>query len=266
MNKFSIIVPFYNTSDELIYNCEESLINQSYDNTEIIFVNDGSQRKYNFDSKVKVIDASHLGVSNARNVGIDNSTGDYILFVDSDDALTLNACREFNDFLMLNPKADIVFCRNFINSDGKISKNYFGYDDSFRVTNKQELLRSIFLKDTNYSSIDTPWSKIYSRQFINDNSIRFNIKLTNGEDGIFNYEAIFLARSLYYLNSTNYIYNVNSNSVCNTFYDDLDIKFSCRKCVIFNENNSVFENFYYLCNPKNWPSFAQPAEGQWIRN
>ena len=72
---------------------------------------------------------------------------------------------------MLNPKADIVFCRNFINSDGKISKNYFGYDDSFRVTNKQELLRSIFLKDTNYSSIDTPWSKIYSRQFINDNSI-----------------------------------------------------------------------------------------------
>lgn len=90
--KISIIIPAYN-SESTIRRCVDSIRNQTYRNLEIIVVNDGSTDSTsevvneinNTDSRVKLISIPNGGVSHARNVGIENATGDYITFVDSDD-------------------------------------------------------------------------------------------------------------------------------------------------------------------------------------
>ena len=95
----SIIVPVYN-AERTIDRCLNSLVNQTYDHIEILIVNDGSidssgvkcDRYAEIDTRVKVFHIENKGVSNARNCGIANSTGDFIIFVDSDDYLTETAC------------------------------------------------------------------------------------------------------------------------------------------------------------------------------
>src|SRR5690606_32725285 len=93
--KISIIIPIYNAS-AFLEKCIDSVINQSYDNLEIILINDGSTdssldicKKYaNSDDRIKLINKENGGVSSARNMGLEVVTGDYIGFVDSDDYIS----------------------------------------------------------------------------------------------------------------------------------------------------------------------------------
>lgn len=89
--KFSIIIPVYNT-EKYIERCVKSVLTQTYDNYEIIIINDGSTdksieilSKFENNNQIKIINQDNNGVSSARNLGIKKSTGDYILFLDSDD-------------------------------------------------------------------------------------------------------------------------------------------------------------------------------------
>ena len=93
MKKVSIIVPVYNRENDIVL-CYQSLYKQTYPNIEIIFVNDGSTDNtlniLNTFDKVKVITIKNSGPAEARRVGLNNSTGEYISFVDSDDYLDKN--------------------------------------------------------------------------------------------------------------------------------------------------------------------------------
>ncbi len=108
----SIIVPIYN-AEKTLARCLTSIINQTYKKIELILVNDGSTDssrticdKYRDNQSVVVIDKINGGVSSARNVGLDCATGEYILFVDSDDYLEKNML----EMILPNLKgADIVF-------------------------------------------------------------------------------------------------------------------------------------------------------------
>lgn len=90
--KISIIIPIYNV-EKYLKRCIDSIVNQTYKNTEIILVNDGSpdncgeicDEYAKIDSRIKVIHKENGGLSSARNAGIDISSGEYIMFVDSDD-------------------------------------------------------------------------------------------------------------------------------------------------------------------------------------
>ena len=114
-SKISILIPAYNTG-RYIAECIESVIAQTYRNLEIIIVDDGStdntkaiaERYALNDSRINVVAISHEGVSTARNVCMSHATGDYILFVDSDDWIGDNLCRELIDLATQN-YADIVF-------------------------------------------------------------------------------------------------------------------------------------------------------------
>ena len=98
MKKISIIVPVYKV-ELYLEKCVNSIINQTYKNLEIILVDDGSpdncgamcEELAKVDSRIKVIHKENGGVSSARNRGITESKGEYIYFIDSDDALTKNA-------------------------------------------------------------------------------------------------------------------------------------------------------------------------------
>lgn len=105
MKKLSVVVPVYNV-EEYLKRCVDSIINQNYPNIEIILVDDGSKDSSGKicdilaakDKRIKVIHQSNGGLSAARNTGIDNATGDYIDFLDSDDELLPNV---FNDLIPL---------------------------------------------------------------------------------------------------------------------------------------------------------------------
>ena len=96
MKKVSIIVPIYN-AEEYLPKCIDSLINQTYQNIEIILLNDGStDNTQNIiasykDKRIIAINKKNTGIADTRNEGIKKSTGEYIMFVDSDDYLELNS-------------------------------------------------------------------------------------------------------------------------------------------------------------------------------
>lgn len=114
MDKISVIVPIYN-SEKYLSQCIESILFQTYRNFELILVSDGSTdeslsicKKYQQeDNRIKILELEHKGVSNARNQGINESTGDFICFIDSDDEVD----KEYLQTLILLQKkynADIV--------------------------------------------------------------------------------------------------------------------------------------------------------------
>ena len=113
--KYSVIVPVYNV-EKYINECLSSLINQTYKNIEIVVINDGSSdnslsliEEYSrIDDRIRVIDQKNMGLGYTRNVGIDNAVGDYILFVDSDDYISLNTCEEIEAVLSYNNEVDII--------------------------------------------------------------------------------------------------------------------------------------------------------------
>ena len=94
MDKITIIIPVYN-SESYLEECLDSVIKQDYSNLEIILVNDGSTDKSieicikysQIDSRIVVINSINKGVSSARNIGLKNANGKYVIFVDSDDEI-----------------------------------------------------------------------------------------------------------------------------------------------------------------------------------
>lgn len=101
--KYSIIIPVYNT-EKYIEKCIESVLNQTYKNFEIIIINDGSTDKseeilktYEKNNKITIITQTNHGLSYSRNIGIKKSTGDYVLFLDSDDYYELNLLEKLNE-------------------------------------------------------------------------------------------------------------------------------------------------------------------------
>ncbi len=123
MKKISVIVPVYNV-EKYLSECVDSLINQTYNNLEIILVDDGSKDNSGKlcdvfakkDNRIKVIHKQNEGLGMARNTGLDNATGDYVLFVDSDDYLELDCIGECVDFSLKNNIDILFFGHNNVNN------------------------------------------------------------------------------------------------------------------------------------------------------
>ena len=113
MEKVSVVIPCYN-SGKTIKKTISSLKNQTWDNIEIIVVNDGSDDPYTLEiisklKNVKVIKKVNGGLSSARNTGINHSKGNYILFLDSDDWVDVNVVEKMMEKIKKSNR-DFVFC------------------------------------------------------------------------------------------------------------------------------------------------------------
>ena len=114
--RFSIVVPCYNI-EHYLEECLTSILNQSFYNYEVILVNDGStdktldicQKYVSLDKRFKVISKNNEGLSATRNLGIEKSTGDYIVFLDGDDFMESDALEQFDTVAALNQ--DIIITR-----------------------------------------------------------------------------------------------------------------------------------------------------------
>ena len=104
--KYSVVIPVYN-KEEYLEDCIRSVISQNFSNLEIIIINDGSKDKSlqictdlaNTDKRIRIIDKQNSGVSDTRNVGIDNAIGEYILFLDADDIWSSSLLTEVDRYI-----------------------------------------------------------------------------------------------------------------------------------------------------------------------
>ena len=182
--KISVIVPVYNGQD-YIERCLQSIINQTYKNLEIIIVDDGSEdNSLNIINKIKatedrliIINNKHSGVSAARNSGIENATGDWIIFVDGDDTLEKNAIENLS--CSISEKIDIVLSKNYEIRDGKKKSYIWKYDKNMVFDKSEKLIRTIFYENKNgeMNYIRNPFSKLYRKRLLENNNIRFPKKI-----------------------------------------------------------------------------------------
>ncbi len=164
--KVSVIIPAYN-AEKFIDKCLNSVIKQSFENLEIIIVNDGSFDKtleiiseyLKYDKRIKVINQVNSGAYLARARGIKESTGDTICFLDSDDFFELNAI-EILVHKMIIDESDIVIANNYQIEKGKkgIQKNEIPKDQDNKISNLRFLLLG---KIKGY-----PWGKLYKRHLL----------------------------------------------------------------------------------------------------
>ena len=173
----SIIVPVYNV-EKYVKKCVLSLTRQTYKNCEFIFVNDGTKDKSVEiikrikDSRIKIINQENKGVSAARNAGLDAAKGEYILFLDADDYVT-NDYVEYLYKLIKNNEADFAYSTKLFQSkkDKQITEDHISVIDG----NKSAGI--LLSPDVVVGS----YNKIYRRQVIDRNKLRFRTDLFYGE-------------------------------------------------------------------------------------
>ena len=208
MPKVSIVVPVYNV-EQYIEKCILSLVNQTIDDIEIIFVNDGTKDnseeiilnyQKQFPKKIKYLKKENGGLSSARNFGIPHATGEYICFLDSDDYVETNMYETmYNE--ALRGDYDMVEC-NFI----------WEYPNKKRID-----IGNIYTsqKDALIKSRVVAWNKLYKREIILNSKVRFPEGLRY-EDVEFFYEILPELKKIGYVKEPFIHYVQRGNSIINT--------------------------------------------------
>lgn len=225
MDKVSIIIPVYNAA-KTINRCVSSLINQSYSYIEIILIDDGSKDNSLLlcnelsmkDKRVKVIHQDNLGVSAARNKGIQEATGKWVMFVDSDDWIEQNTVQCMVE--LVQNDEDILGVYSFVNEYTDTSIAMKIEDGNYTVG---ELI-SRFERIRNIEAIlCSVCNKIYYRSSIVKNNIRFESGIKFGEDFIFNSRVMKFTKKIIATSFGLYHYDCTSpNSGVKTLYRQYD--------------------------------------------
>lgn len=235
----SIIVPVYN-EEKYLPQCLNSLINQTYQDIEIICVNDGStdgslsilELYAAKDERVKIISQTNQGLSEARNIGIKAAQGEWMMFVDSDDWLETDCCLKV---VNLSLGVDLVFfsyIREFRNSSAP--KYVLGsVDITFRGKKFLMLFERLIApkgkelrQPDKIDSLSTAWGKLYRKDIIKDQQLKFvSTKEIGTEDLLFNVEYFSFIQCAAYLHDALYHYRKATLSTLSSFYkDELDKK------------------------------------------
>ena len=157
MEKVSVIIPCYN-SGRTIIETVESIKKQTWSNIDLIIVNDGSddhltKKVLSNLTNARIINKKNSGLSSARNEGIKNSKGNFILFLDADDWIEINAISEMME-CMKKTKANIVFCDTFLEGESQgVRKRYYNFFEQLFVNHIPYCLlikKEIFKKVGNY--------------------------------------------------------------------------------------------------------------------
>lgn len=228
--KISIIVPIYNSVNSL-EKCINSLINQTYSNLEIILINDGSSDDsidvcnyyQGLDSRIVFIDQKNMGVSKTRNNGINFATGDYLMFVDSDDYVDYRLCQYLIE-ASHNGEDDLIFC-----SYSRISSCNKNVERSIKYTGEKEIKSVFDLSGENFKFFylnlyfNTPVCKLYKKDIIKKHY--FDPSLNLGEDLLFNLEILQYCKSISFVNKSLYFYRVGQNNSLSSkvFFNRLEV-------------------------------------------
>ena len=227
MKKISIIIPCYNV-ESYISQCLESVINQTYTNLEIICINDGStdctlsfiQKISHEDSRFVVIDQLNKGLSAARNIGISKSTGDLIMFLDSDDYLDLDTIYSMEKFFATNDLICFSYQRIFENTSKVRKFNFSGEFSAEDIQRRMVGLMEEELSDpSQVDSLVTACMKIFNAELIKRNNIQFtDTSLIGTEDLLFNLLYLEVAKMVRIIDEPYYFYRKTNATSLTSLY------------------------------------------------
>lgn len=215
--KFSIILPIYKV-EKYLSACVDSILNQTYQDFEIILVDDGSPDSCPLicdeyatkDARIRVIHQQNAGQAAARNAGLDIAEGEYICYVDSDDFLIdNNVLQKIAAASESHP--DIIHYKfvEWFESDGHIADCYFNYNVLTEGRTIADIYCDLVDKDAYYNSA---WSKAIRRELLMSNRIRFYEGIS-GEDNEWYYHVVMAAQSLVLIDEPLYVYRRRQGSV-----------------------------------------------------
>ena len=219
----SIIVPIYNV-EQYLDRCIQSILNQTYQNLEILLVDDGATDCSGAiadsyaakDKRIKVFHKENGGLSDARNYGLEHVTGDYILFIDSDDFIVNIMCERLITVASSN-NADIVSCNYYIyRGDDDISIHTMSVQDDKRTFTGMDMLRYYLLK-TEPFDLNVVWNKIFKLDLFNGvEPVRFP-KGRVQEDNFTIFRLFLNANSIVTVNEPLYYYVQRAGSIMANF-------------------------------------------------
>ena len=218
--KVSIIVPIYKV-EKYLDKCIKSIINQTYKDIEIILVDDGSfdncpkicDKYKKIDNRIKVIHKKNGGLSDARNKGIDIACGTYILFVDSDDYIELDAVSYMVNYA-LKYEADIVSCyfNTYYENTNKIKKIFYR-KNNVKVYDRDSAMEKLLY---NIKCTPSAWGKLYKRELFKD--IRYPLNKICEDIGT-TYKLFGKANRVVISTCCKYNYIVRDNSIMTSSFN-----------------------------------------------
>lgn len=259
----SIIVPVYNV-EKYLNKCLDSLVNQTYKNIEIIVVDDGStdssgkiaddySNKY---ENVKVIHTVNCGLSAARNIGLDNASGEFIAFVDSDDWVDSNTFEAVYQMISSN-NYDLSAFAMLLEYDTETEQHISEHDAN--ISNQKELFRLIL--DTDYVC-GFACNKLFKASLIGD--LRFDESLLSCEDIVFCSKYAMNCKNAIYTTAQFYHYRQRNDSMTGEY------KYSVRKLSVLTAYENIMpiykeyapEDYYKL--ERNYLKIALNIKGRMI--
>ena len=184
MVNISVIVPVYNV-ESVLKKCIDSILNQTYKSFELLLIDDGStdgsgaicdEYTSSF-ANVRTFHVKNSGVSTARNIGIQNAKGKWITFVDSDDFVDLDF---LSNFQLDNVEADF-YLQGYKKILNETISSIYTFKDRQGLVDAYDA----FVESEKHSIMNSPVSKLFNVTIIKDNSIKFDIKTSYGEDHLF---------------------------------------------------------------------------------
>lgn len=244
MKKISVIVPIYNV-EKYLERCVNSIINQTYQNLEIILVNDGSpdncgtlcDKIAESDNRIKVIHKENGGLSSARNAGLDIATGEYVAFIDSDDWIEPDFVEVFEKLLTEN-NADFSACGMITDYGNAIVENNKNDFKAFKA-DKKEIFNQIIINPDFYGYA---CNKLFKKDIICN--LRFDETLMSCEDLDFCVRLAAKCNSAVYTKEKFYHYMQHSASMTR------ETGYSPRKISVLKAYENILP-YYEKFSPEN---------------
>lgn len=227
-NLISIIIPVYNVS-KYLRQCLDSVVHQTYKNLEIILIDDGSTdnslsicEEYQLkDQRIILITQENKGNATARNKGIEMSSSEYIMFMDSDDWMALNTVESVIPYIEDSDLVCFSFTKEY--EDNQVVRSLVlngAYHADFIQRRITGLVKEELYDPSHLETLVTMWGKVYKAAIIKENNIFVKNMSQIGawEDGLFNWEYLNQANSVYILDKPFYNYRkFNPNSVTSNY-------------------------------------------------
>ena len=213
--KVSIIISFFN-AERTLQRCFAGVLGQTYDNIEVILIDDGStdgggeQAKFyaHEDARVNLIQKENTGVSDSRNIGLDAATGDWVYIADADDWLAPWTIQTFMD-AVLSPSCDLAVS-DFYRVKGSLIAHKKG--PSSGLVSCEQYIKFMSQRPANfyYTSL---WNKVFRRSIIEEHGMRFDTSMQFGEDHVFILEYLHFVERIALIPQALYYYVDNAGSL-----------------------------------------------------
>ena len=243
--RISVIIPCYNIEKHLS-KCIESILSQTFETFELLLLDDGStdgtfqicEQYAAKDSRITVYMHSNRGVSYTRNRGIDLATGNYIMFIDGDDYVKPDILEQF---FLQNEKDSWPMCGMFL-VEGNSTIERDNYEELLSENPQKRIEYSNLFTIITHHNLSTPCCRLYDKNILIENKIRFIDNISYQEDLIFNLEYCQHITSVLLLDYYGYYYVKHPTSSTARFhnkFDHVELLFDLLEKMPQNEESST---------------------------